>query len=127
MNPILLSVIGLLAVFISGVVVYGLVGASSIGENKVALTVPRFLVAGAGMFVIAYSFLYLFNNVTLGDMTGVSKGLALGALVSIPFFAVPLFADAPYFKSSKAGIEWIVIANWVVSFLALGLVIGLWA
>jgi hypothetical protein len=126
MNSILLSIIGLLAIFIAGVITYGVLGKGYIGEDSVKLTPGRFVIAAIGMFVIAYAFQYLFKNVTLGDASGVTKGIELGLLVSVPFFAVPLFADAPYFKA-KSGVEWVVILNWILSFVLLGIVVGIWA
>ena len=123
MNEYLMALIGLLAIFIVGVVCYGLLFKGMIGENAVQLTPVRFLIAGIGMYVIAWAFIMLFNNYDAGDATSVMKGLQLGLLVGIPFFAIPLFADAPYFKP-KMNMEWYVIANWVISFAVLGMVVG---
>lgn len=123
MNEWLLALIGLLAMFVVGVICYGMLFKGFVGENAVKLSVPRFLVAGVGMYVIAYAFIMLFKNVTLGDADGLMKGLQLGLMIGIPFFAIPLFADAPYFKG-KANIEWAVIINWVLAFAVLGMVVG---
>lgn len=123
MNEWLLALIGLLAMFVVGVIVYGGLFKAMVGDNAVKLTPTRFIIAAIGMYVIAYAFIMLMKNVELGDATGVMKGLQLGLLIGIPFFAIPLFADAPYFKG-KMNIEWAVIINWVLSFAVLGMVVG---
>ena len=128
MNDYLLAILGLLGIFIVGVICYGFLFKGFVGDdNAVKLTAGRFLVAGIGMYVISLAFIYLYKNVTIGDMTGVSKGIDLALLIGVPFLAVPVFADAPYFKSKKMGIEWAVIVNWVLAFVVLGIIVGLWA
>lgn len=122
MNEFLLAVVGLLAMFIVGVICYGVIFKASVGDNAVKLTPTRFVIAAIGMYVIAFAFIRLFGMVTM-DASGVMKGLQLGLMVGIPFFMIPLFADAPYFKG-KAGVEWAVIINWVFSFAVLGMVVG---
>ena len=90
----------------------------------VKLTPTRFGVAAVGMYVIAWMFIMLFDRYTpTGDPSLIMKGLELGLMVGVMCFLIPLFADAPYFKS-KMNLEWVLIANWVLSFLALGLVVG---
>jgi len=124
MNPYLLAILGLLGIFIVGVLCYGVFFKGFLAENTVKLTPVRFVVAGIGMYVISLAFIYLFNMTNVMDLTGVSKGLALALLVGVPFMAVPIFADAPYFKSNKMGMEWVLIVNWLLSFLVLGLIVG---
>ncbi len=125
MNEFVLALIGLLAMFVVGVICYGALFKGSLGdENTVKLTPVRFAIAGVGMYVIALAFIMLYKKVDFGaDVTGVMKGLQLGLYIGIPFFLIPLFADAPYFRA-KPGVEWAVIINWVLSFVVLGIVVG---
>jgi hypothetical protein len=124
MNTYLLALLGLLAVFIVGIICYGLLFKGTVGENAVKLTPGRFVVAGIGMYVISLAFIALFNDMNFAsNVTGAMKGLYLGLLVGVAFLMVPLFADAPYFKS-RDGVVWAVIINWVLSFAVLGLVVG---
>jgi len=125
MNQYVLAIIGLLAVFIVGVICYGLLFKGFIGDdNAVKLTPTRFGIAAIGMYVLALAFIVLYKDVAfMNNITGTLKGLYLGLWVGVPFFLVPLFADAPYFKS-KTNLEWAVIANWVLSFVVLGIVVG---
>jgi|GEM_PF-5926631 len=125
MNQYLLAIIGLLVVFIVGALCYGLLFKGFVGDdNAVKLNVPRFLVAGVGMYVLSLAFIILFKDMNFAaGSTGALKGLYLGLWVGVPFFAIPLFADAPYFKS-KPNLEWAIIANWVIALAVLGLVVG---
>jgi hypothetical protein len=124
MNEYVLALIGLLVLFVVGVICYGVLFKGFVGEeNAVKLSVPRFLVAGVGMYVMALAFIMLYKKVDLGDMSNVMKGLELGLWLGVPFFLIPLFADAPYFKG-KANIEWAVIINWVLGLAVLGVVVG---
>ena len=125
MNDYVLAILGLLGIFIVGVICYGFLFKGFVGDkNEVKLTVGRFLVAGVGMYVVSLIFIYLFRHVTIGTMTGVAKGVDLGLLAGVGFMAIPIFADAPYFKSGKMGIEWAVIVNWLLSFVVLGIIVG---
>ncbi|CAN5157546.1 hypothetical protein BH11PAT4_BH11PAT4_4330 [soil metagenome] len=123
MNEYLMALIGLLAIFVVGVLCYGVLFKGFIGENAVKLTPTRFAIAGVGMYVIAWIFIMLFKNYDAGDVSNVMKGFQLGLMVGVGFFMIPLFADAGYFKS-KMNLEWAIIANWVASFAVLGIVIG---
>jgi hypothetical protein len=123
MNEYLMALIGLLAIFVVGVLCYGVLFKGFIGENAVKLTPTRFAIAGVGMYVIAWMFIMLFKNYDAGDVSSVMKGFQLGLMVGVGFFLIPLFADASYFKS-KMNLEWAIIANWVASFAFLGIVIG---
>lgn len=125
MNLYLVALIGLLVVFIVGMIMYGAVFKASLAENNVKLTVPRFIVAGIGMYIIGYAFAWLFQHVDMGSATGITKGIYLGLLLGIPFFAVPFFADSPYYKSAnESKVMTAVMVNWVVALVVLGVVIG---
>ena len=124
MNPYLLGVLGLLGIFIVGVVCYGFLFKSFLQGHEEKLSLGRFAVAGAGMYVISLAFIYLFKNTSVMNTSGVMKGIELALLIGVPFMAIPIFADAPYFKSNKAGIEWTLIVNWLVSFVVLGIIVG---
>lgn len=124
MNTYVLALIGLLAVFIVGVIVYGVLFKASLKGDDVKLTLPRFIVAGIGMYVISLAFIWLYNAVSFTTgVEGVTKGLYLGLLVGVAFFMIPFFADAPYLKG-KDSVMWTVIINWVLSFAVLGMVVG---
>lgn len=124
MSEYLMALIGLLAIFVVGVLCYGVLFKGFIGDNAVKLTPTRFAIAGVGMYVISWMFIMLFKNYDAGaDVSNIMKGLQLGLMVGVGFFMIPLFADAPYFKS-KMNLEWAIIANWVLSFAFLGIVIG---
>lgn len=124
MNQYLLALVGLLAIFIVGAVSFRLAANDNVKKNKVALDVPRFLIAGVGMYVIALAFIYLYNHVSFDtEVTGPLKGLYLALLVGIPFWGIPFFADADYLRGDSTA-KWTVLANWLVSFAALGLVMG---
>lgn len=124
MNQYLVALIGLLAIFIVGFLMYGVFFKGSLKDNEVKLTAGRFVVAAIGMYLIAWAFTVLFNAVTFASgVDGVTKGLYLGLLVGVPFFALPLFADAPYFKSSNSVVT-AVLVNWVVALAVLGIVVG---
>lgn len=124
MNIYLVALLGLLAVFIVGFLMYGVLLKGSVAGNDVKLTLGRFIVAGIGMYVIALAFSVLYNNMSFANgAEGVTKGLYLGLLVGVPFFAVPFFADAPYLKG-KDSVMWAVLVNWVVAFAVLGVVVG---
>jgi len=125
MNEYLLALLGLLGVFLVGAVVYGGLGKSVIGGNAVPLTPLRFAIAGAGMYIISLAFIYLFKNVTLGDATGVTKGIQLALLIGIPFTALPIFADGPYLAKNADGVTWTVIVNWLLALVVLGIIVGL--
>jgi hypothetical protein len=76
------------------------------------------------MYLTALAFIYLFDGFTfMSGVTGALKGLYLGLLVGIPFFALPAFVDGSYFKT-KDSILWTVILNWVAALAILGLVVG---
>lgn len=122
-NNYLLAIIGLLVIFIVGAVFFRLAANETVKKNKVPLDIVRFLIAGAGMYVIALSFIYLYQNVALGSLTGLSKGLTLGLLIGLVFWGLPFFADADYLNG-EARAKWTVLFNWVVAFVALGAVIG---
>ena len=123
MNEYLMALFGLLAIFVVGVLCYGVLFKSFIGDSAVKLTPTRFVIAGVGMYIISWMFIMLFKNYNAGDVSSVMKGFQLGLMVGVPFFMIPLFADAGYFKA-KANLEWPVIANWVLSFVVLGMVVG---
>lgn len=124
MNQYLVALIGLLVVFIVGSLTYGVLFKEQLKDDALKLTLPRFIVAGIGMYLIGWAFTVLYNAVTFSSgATGPMKGLYLGLLIGIPFFAVPLFADAPYFKG-KDSTAWAIITNWVLAFAVLGLVVG---
>lgn len=124
MNTYLVALIGLLAIFIVGFIVYGLLLKSTLKGHEVQLTLPRFVVAAIGMYIVALAFSVLYQDVSFASgVTGAVKGLYLGLLVGIAFFAIPLFADASYFKA-KESVLWSVIFNWVAAFVVLGLVVG---
>jgi len=124
MNPYLLGVLGLLGIFIVGALCYGVLFKGFLQGHEVKLSLGRFLVAGVGMYVISLAFIYLFNMTSVMNTTGVMKGIELALLIGVPFMVVPIFADAPYFKSDKTGIEWVVIVNWLLSFIVLGIIVG---
>jgi hypothetical protein len=119
-----LALIGLLVVFIVGSVFYRFAANKSVKQNKVPLNLPRFIVAGIGMYVIALSTIYLYQNLTLGSMTGLSKGLTLGLILGVVVWGLPFFADADYLKGDGAS-KWTVLFNWIVAYAALGAIIGL--
>lgn len=123
MNSYLLAIIGLLVVFIVGGLFYRVTANDAVKKNKVPLDLVRFIIAGIGMYVIALSFIYLYQNVAIGDMTGVSKGLALGAILGVVIWGLPFFADADYLKGDATA-KWTVFFNWIIAYLALGTVIG---
>lgn len=123
MNNYLLALIGLLVVFIVGAVFYRLAASETVQKNKVPLDLTRFVIAGIGMYVIAFGFIYVYQNLTLGDLTGTTKGLALGLIIGLIFWGLPFFADADYLKGESRA-KWTVLFNWVVAFVALGAVIG---
>lgn len=124
MNQYLVALIGLLVVFAVGALSYGVLFKASLKDNAVALSLPRFVVAGIGMYVIALALTVLYNGFAFASgITGSMKGLYLGLLVGVPFFAIPLFADAPYFKVNDK-VMWAVIINWVLALAVLGFVIG---
>lgn len=125
MNEFILALIGLLVLFVVGIICYGALFKNSLGdENVVKLTPVRFVTAGVGMYIISLAFIMLYKKLDFGaDVTGSMKGLQLGLYIGIPFFLIPLFIDAPYFKA-RPGMEWAVIINWVLSFALLGVVVG---
>ena len=124
MNTYLLALIGLLGMFVVGVICFGFLFKSMVGDNEVKLTPMRFVIAAIGMYVIAWIFIWFFKNTMITGATGAMKGIELGLMAGIAFFTVPLFADAGYFKSGKMNIEWVLIANWLLSFVVLGLIVG---
>lgn len=124
MNEFLLSVVGLLTIFLAGFLIYGFVAKEYIDTNSVPLTAARFVIAAIGMYVISYSYITLFNNISLGESTGIVKGIKLSLLIAVPFTVIPLFADAPYLRGNKPGMDWVVISNWVLAIVALGVVVG---
>lgn len=124
MNPYLLGVLGLLGIFIVGALSYGVLFKNYLADHEVKLSLGRFLVAGVGMYVVSLAFIYLFNQTDVMGTAGVLKGIELALLIGVPFMVVPIFADSPYFKASKAGIEWVLIANWLVAFVVLGVIVG---
>jgi hypothetical protein len=124
MNEYLVALIGLLTVFIVGFLMYGVFMKEMLKGNEVKLTAMRFVVAAIGMYVIGLAFTVLYNDVNFASgVTGITKGLYLGLLVGVPFFAVPFFADGPYLKG-KDNVLWAVLINWVVAFAVLGIVVG---
>ncbi len=124
MNQYLVALIGLLVVFVVGALVYGVFFKEAVKSNAVKLTGGRFVVAAIGMYLIALAFTVLFNDISFASgVTGAVKGLYLGLLVGIPLFALPLYADSPYFKADNS-VTWAVIVNWVLAFAVLGLVVG---
>ncbi len=124
MNQYLVALIGLIVIFVVGAVVYGALFKDAVKGSSVKLTATRFVVAAIGMYLIALAFTVLFNDVSFANgATGITKGLYLGLLVGIPFLAIPLYADSPYFKADNSTL-WAVIANWVVALAVLGIVVG---
>ena len=124
MNQYLAAIIGLLVIFVVGFLFYGVFFKQTLKGHEVQLTFPRFIVAAIGMYLIALAFIVLYKDMNFASqVTGATKGLYLGLLVGVPFFAIPVFADGGYFKASDS-VVWSVIANWVVALAVMGLVLG---
>ncbi len=124
MNQYLIALIGLIAIFIVGFLIYGVVGKESVKGHEVKLTPTRFVIAAIGMYIISLAFTVLYNDINfVSGVTGPLKGLYLGLLIGIPFFALPLYSDGSYLKTSDK-VLWTVLLNWVVALAVLGLVVG---
>lgn len=123
-NQYLVALIGVLVLIGTGWVFFGLLFKDALKDHAVPLTASRFVQAGITTYLLTLAMTVLFNDVEFASgVTGAMKGLYLGLLVGIPFFAIPLFNDSPYFRT-KDSVVWIVLANWVVALALLGLVIG---
>lgn len=125
MNIYVVALIGLLVLLAVGYLSYGVVFKKSLTKHEVVLTPTRFVLAGVAMYIMSLSFIALYNDISFASaVTGVTKGLYLGLLIGIPFFALPLFADSEYMSKDHAHAMWAVLINWVIALALLGVVIG---
>ncbi len=124
MSHYLVALIGLVAVFIVGFLSYGVLFKESLKDHAVSLTPTRMVIAAVGMYLLALAFTVLYQDVNfVNGVSGVMKGLYLGLLVGVAFFAIPFFADSPHLKAPNT-VAWAVLVNWVLAFAVLGLVVG---
>lgn len=123
MNTYLLALIAAVAVMAVGFVFYGVLFKEALKDAASAPTQAHLASAIIGIYVLSYFFIQLYSHTSFTDVTGVVKGLYLGLMVGVPFFAVPLFVDSPFFQA-KGQAVYAVLFNWVVSFMVLGLVVG---
>lgn len=125
MNIYVVALIGLLVLLVAGFLFYGVFFKQSLKGGEVALTPTRFVIAGVAMYLISLAFIALYNDISFASgVTGVTKGLYLGLLIGVPFFALPLFADAGYLSKDNSNGMWAVLVNWVVALAVLGVVVG---
>ncbi len=123
MNAYILALIALVAAFAVGFVVYGQLfkgPLNTVGEkiDPMHLTLTSILV-----YLSALGFIYVFDHFAINNMSTIGRGVVLGLIVGIGFFAFPLVADGGFLKSPKDA-QIAVILNWVVSFFVVGAVVG---
>lgn len=124
MNQYLLALIGLVAMLIVGAIFFGALFKETIASNKYTPSAGRIVAMIVAMYLLAIVFIMLFTITEFpSDMSNTIKGLYLGLMVGVPFLAFPLFIDGPYFKT-KESVLWVVVGNWIVSFVILGLIVG---
>ncbi len=124
MNQYLVAFIGFLAMLIVGFVFYGSLFKETVKSQHHPET-TRVIVSMVAIYLAALAFTIIFNDFSFASgVTGALKGFYLGLLLGLGTFALPLYADASYLQA-KAGTTWVVLWNWVVSFIVLGLVVGL--
>ncbi len=125
MNIYVAALIGLVVLLVAGFLFYGVFFKGSLKGNEVALTPTRTVIAAVAMYVISLAFIALYNDISFASgVTGVTKGLYLGLLIGVPFFGLPVFADASYLGKDNAKAMWAVLINWIVALAVLGIVIG---
>jgi hypothetical protein len=123
MNIYLQALIGLVAVFAVGFVFYGFLYKDALKDVAHDMSPVHLTLATVGLYVISYFFIQLFNHTTFTDVSAVLKGLYLGLMVGVAFFAIPLFTDQSFLKGKPMGVQ-AVLFNWVGSFVVLGIVAG---
>lgn len=123
MNHYLLALIGLGVQLVVGFFVYGLFFKESLAATRVALTPTRTVTASIGMYIVAYLFVALFDNVLFPGAIGMLKGLYLGVLVGVTGFLLPLRLDSGWLGANAVALR-AVVTNWMVTFIILGLVVG---
>ena len=125
MNPFILAFIGVIAFLVVGFFMYGTFFADATDSKNHKSDTTRMVLAAIGMYIAAYEFIVLYDAVTFSTVTtNLVKGLYLGALVGIPLLAIPLLIDGLYIGTNKKAYQ-AIIANWAISFIVLGLVVGL--
>jgi ABC-type sugar transport system permease subunit len=122
MNSYLLALISVIAAFIVGFVIYGQIYQGPLETKGEKIDPTHLFVTAVLVFLSSLSFIYLFDHVSM-DSTGVTKGVILGLLIGLGFFAFPLIADGGFFKAKKEALT-AVSLNWVLSFVVIGLVVG---
>lgn len=123
MNIWLLALLGTFAMMVVSLICYGVLFKSMMESHQTGMTGQRLVTTVIGMYILSYAFIQLFNSVDLADVSQVIKGFELGLMAGIPFFALPLFIDAPRLQA-KPNSEWLLIVNWVFCFVVLGLLVG---
>lgn len=123
MNTFLLALIGMIAVFAVGFIFYGVLFKEALKGAAPAPTPIHLGSAAVGIYILAYFFIQLYSYTTFPDVTGPLKGLYLGLLIGVPFFAIPLFVDSPFFQAKPQAV-YAVLFNWVVALIVLGIVVG---
>jgi hypothetical protein len=123
MNMYVLAFIALIFAFAVGFVVYGQIFKGPLGTADEKIDPMHLGIATVTIYLSCLAFIYLFDHTTMGTMTGVSKGVSLGLITGIGIFALPLIADAGFFRAKKEALQ-AVSLNWIVSFAVIGLVVG---
>lgn len=123
MNVYLLALIALIGAFCVGFVVYGQIFKGPLGTEGAKLEAGHLAFTSVLVYLSALSFIYIFDHLNIGDLSGVAKGVTFGLLTGVGLFVLPLLADVGFFKSTKEA-QVAVAMNWALSFVVMGLLVG---
>jgi hypothetical protein len=125
MNAYLLALIALCVAFAVGYLVYGVLYREPLGTAEHKPEPKHLAVATLLLYLICLAFIYVFDHLVIAEVSAVGKGVLLGLVSGLGFFAFPLIMDGAFFAAKKESYMAVTL-NWVLSFVAIGLVVGLW-
>jgi hypothetical protein len=123
MNTYVVALVAVLGAFGVGALWYGVLFKGQLKSHEPKHDPLHIAVSSLAMYGAAVAFTILYQDVFFeSPITGVLKGFYLSLIVGIGLFALPFFADSGWLKSKAT---WPIISNWVVSFVAMGVIVGL--
>src|SRR4051812_42987743 len=116
------AAIGLVVMFVIGALSYGVIGKNALKDIQMDRSVLTLVIALVAMYLTSLAFVVLYRDVSFASgVSGLARGLELGLWVGLPFAVTPTYVDRHYFVAKGPALG-IFLANWLVTFLVLGLV-----